>query len=118
MEKITMSFAPVVKHETIRTLLVLAAQEKMHARHLDVKSAYLNEDFKEEIYMEQPLGFEKINQEIKVLKLRKSIYGLKQSASVWSKKVTETLALLGFKRALADKCLLRRLEIMVTTHIY
>lgn len=45
------TFAPVVKHETIRALLVIAAQKKMHVRQLDVKSAYLNGELENEIYM-------------------------------------------------------------------
>lgn len=70
-------FAPVVKHETIRGLLLVAAHRKLHVRHLDVKSAYLNGELEEEIFLEQPEGFQKRGHESKVLRLRKSLYGLK-----------------------------------------
>jgi len=48
------TFAPVVKHETICTLLCVAAKRKLHVHHLDVKSAYLNGELEEEIFSEQP----------------------------------------------------------------
>jgi len=69
---------------------MVAAQESFHVRYLDVKSAYLNGDLSEEIYMEQPEGFIEPRQQHKVLRLRKSLYGLKQSAKVWDKKAEST----------------------------
>lgn len=104
------TYAPVVKHETIRVLLVVAAQRGLHVRHLDVRSAYLNGELNEEIYMEQPQGFEEPGQEDKVLKLRKSLYGLKQSARVWNKRATEVFSELGFQQGIADQCLYSRKE--------
>lgn len=104
------TFAPVVKHETIRVLLALAAQRKLHVRHLDVKSAYLNGELNEELYMEQPRGFELPGYENKVLKLKKSIYGLKQSAHVWNKKASDAFYHLGFLQGNADHCLYSRKE--------
>ncbi|KRX63672.1 Retrovirus-related Pol polyprotein from transposon TNT 1-94 [Trichinella sp. T9] len=50
------TFAPVVKHETIRTLLSIAAVKSLHVRHFDVKCAYLNAELPEKLYMEQPPG--------------------------------------------------------------
>ena len=46
---------------------------------MDVKTAYLNKDLDEEIYMDQPEGFVELGQESKVFKLTKSLYGLKQA---------------------------------------
>lgn len=60
--------------------------------------------------MEQPPGFEKTGNETKVLKLHKSIYGLKQSAKTWNKKANKVLTSLEFKRGEADKCLYSRKE--------
>lgn len=68
------TFAPVVKHETIKVLLTVAAQNSFDVRHLDVKSAYLNGNLEEEIFMEQPHGFVVPGQEDKVLRLHKRIY--------------------------------------------
>ena len=52
-------FAPVARIETVRVLLALAAQEDWKVHHMDVKSAFLNGDLTEEVYVEQPLGYEK-----------------------------------------------------------
>lgn len=51
------TFAPVVKHETIRTLLCITAQKGLHVRHLDVKSPYSNGELEQKIFLEQPPGF-------------------------------------------------------------
>uniref|UniRef100_A0A5S6Q3I8 Reverse transcriptase Ty1/copia-type domain-containing protein n=1 Tax=Trichuris muris TaxID=70415 RepID=A0A5S6Q3I8_TRIMR len=104
------TFAPVVKHDTVRVLLSLAAAQKLHVRHLDVKAAYLNSPLEEELYVKQPPGFEVQGQEHKVLLLRKSLYGLKQSARAWNKMATDTLTSLGFEQAMADHCLFSKKE--------
>lgn len=104
------TFAPVVRHETVRTLLTVAALRNLHVRHLDVKCAYLNGELDEELYLEQPDGFVIPGQENKVLRLRRSLYGLKQSARAWNKKATEVLRTLGFKYSKADPCLFTRIE--------
>uniref|UniRef100_A0A5S6QQI6 Reverse transcriptase Ty1/copia-type domain-containing protein n=1 Tax=Trichuris muris TaxID=70415 RepID=A0A5S6QQI6_TRIMR len=103
-------FAPVVKHETIRMILSIAAMRSLHVRHFDVKCAYLNGEIHEELYMEQPPGFVQPGNENLVLRLKRSIYGLKQSARAWNKKATEVLTSLGFDRANADLCLYTRRE--------
>jgi len=59
------TFAPVVKHETIRTLFLVVAQKRLHVRHLDMKSAHLNGVLEEEIFMEQSPGFLKRGQDSK-----------------------------------------------------
>jgi hypothetical protein len=72
-------YAPVARLDSVRLLLALAAQEGSHVHHLDVKSAFLNGDLQEEVYVTQPLGFESQGQEHKVLRLNKALYGLKQA---------------------------------------
>ncbi|KFD61465.1 hypothetical protein M514_26361 [Trichuris suis] len=99
------TYAPVVKHETVRALLAIAATRKLHVRCEDVKNAYLNGDLEEELYMEQPPGFVEKGKEHKVLLLKKSIYGLKQSARCWNRKASETLGNLGYTQSQADQCL-------------
>uniref|UniRef100_A0A5S6Q1M4 Integrase catalytic domain-containing protein n=1 Tax=Trichuris muris TaxID=70415 RepID=A0A5S6Q1M4_TRIMR len=66
-------FAPVVKHETIRMLLSIAAMRSLHVRHFDVKCAYLNGEIHEELYMEQPPGFVQPGNENLVLRLKRII---------------------------------------------
>jgi hypothetical protein len=67
------AFAPVARMESVR-LLALAAQEGWRVHHMDVKSAFLNdEDLKEEVYVHQPPGFAIPDKEGKVLRLRKAL---------------------------------------------
>ena len=72
-------FSPVVKHSSIRILLALVAQFDLELAQLDVKTAFLHGDLDEEIYMSQPDGFKVPNKEYLACRLRKSLYGLKQS---------------------------------------
>jgi hypothetical protein len=60
-------------------LLALTAQEGWKVHHMDVKSAFLNGELKEEVYVSQPPGFTVKEQEHKVYKLNKALYGLKQA---------------------------------------
>jgi hypothetical protein len=91
-------FAPVARLETVRLFLALAAQEDWKVHHMDVKSAFLNGDLTEEVYVEQPIGYEKKGAEEKVYKLKKALYGLKQAPRAWNSKLDQCLVSLGFKR--------------------
>lgn len=70
-------FAPVTRMETVRLLLALAAKNGWEVHHMDVKSAFLNGEIEEEVYVFQPEGFEKQGEEHKVYKLLKALYGLR-----------------------------------------
>lgn len=96
-------FAPVAKQVTLRTLLTIAGRDEMQVRHVDVKTAYLNGDLKETIYMRVPPGLRV--EKGQVCRLRKSLYGLKQSARVWNQKLNDVMKRLGFRQADADPCL-------------
>ena len=63
--------------ESVRVLLALAAEEGWSVHHIDVKSAFLNGDLKEEVYVRQPPGFAIVREEGKVYRLRKALYGLR-----------------------------------------
>ena len=67
-------------------LTAIAAIHNLKIHQMDVKTAFLNGDLDEEIYMEQPEGFAVPGQEKKVYRLVKSIYGLKQAPMQWHKK--------------------------------
>lgn len=101
-------FAPVVRTVTLRTMLAIAGIDKLRVRHIDVKTAFLNGDLHEEIYMKQPLGFVQKGSEHKVCLLKKSIYGLKQAARVWNEKLTNVLFKIGFRQSEEDDCLFLR----------
>ena len=74
------TFSPVVRVASIRLTLSIVAQLDLELYQMDVKTAFLNGELDEEIYMSQPMGFEVKGQEHKVCKLKRSIYGPKQSS--------------------------------------
>jgi hypothetical protein len=90
-------FAPVAWLDSLRLLIALAAHEGWEVHHMDVKSAFLNGDLLEEVYVEQPAGFVIAGKEHKVLKLRKVLYGLHQAPRAWNTKLDDTLVSLGFR---------------------
>eukprot|EP00253_Pinus_taeda_P015362 PITA_15362 len=77
--------------ETVRAVLSIAAQNKWKVYQMDVKSAFLNGVLKEEVYVEQPLGYEKKGEENKVCKLKKALYGLKQAPRAWYSRIDSYL---------------------------
>eukprot|EP00253_Pinus_taeda_P009468 PITA_09468 len=85
------TFAPTAKMSTIRLVLALAAQFKWKVHQMDVKSAFLNGDLQEEVYMTQPPGFKITGQEQKVCRLAKALYGLKQAPRAWYMKIDQYL---------------------------
>ena len=89
---------------TIRVLLSLTASYGLIVDQMDVKTAFLNGELEEEIYMDQPNGFVAIGQEGKVCKLLKSLYGLKQVPKQWHEKFDRTLTSAGFVVNEANKC--------------
>ena len=80
----------------IRTLVALAAIHDLVVHHMDVKTAFLNGELEEEIYVSQHEGCEVPSQENKVCKLRKSLYGLKQAPKQWYEKFVSSLEKNGF----------------------
>ena len=89
-------YAPVVRFETIRLLIALAALKKWQLHHLDVKSAFLNGEISEIVYVRQPEGFLVKGKEGHVLRLKKALYGLKQAPRAWYFKLYSCLISLGF----------------------
>ena len=113
------TFAPVAKLVTVRPLLAVAFKRDWIIHQLDVNNAFLDGDLDEEVYMKIPQGFSKEN-ETRVCRLRKSLYGLKQASRNWYKKFTTVLLTLGFKGSKADHSLFIYKEkgVFVATLIY
>ena len=97
-------FSPVVKLSSIRIILGLATNQDLEIEQLDVKTAFLHGDLEEEIYMQQPEGFEDKRKEDLVCKLKKSLYGLKQAPRQWYKKFDSFMVGHGYQRTAADYC--------------
>ena len=97
-------FSPVVKHTSIRVLLSIVAHLDLELEQLDVKTAFLHGDLNEEIYMHQPEGYKVEGKESQVCRLRKSLYGLKQSPRQWYKRFDSFMLKQGFFRSAYDCC--------------
>ncbi|KAM0988950.1 hypothetical protein ACFX2A_013056 [Malus domestica] len=99
------TFAPVARLDTIRTLIALAAQKGWKLHQLDVKSAFLNGILEEEVYVDQPQGFEVPNKEDKVYKLNKALYGLKQAPRAWYSEIDSYFSKSGFNKSPSEATL-------------
>lgn len=117
------TFAPVIKYTSIRVLCSEAAAQDLDLDQVDFKTAFLNGDIDEDIYMEVPEGVEITKEYLKELdldldkvenvtkldiicKLEKSMYGTKQAPRSWNKKIDSVLSgELGFVRSEGDPCL-------------
>jgi len=100
------TFSPTACITSVRTLMQLAVQKGMVVHHMDVETVYLNAPIDCELYMEQPEGYGRKGPNGKklVCKLRKSLYGLKQSGRNWNNMLHEHFAQDGFVQSLADPC--------------
>lgn len=98
------TYSPVVRYTTIRYLLALAAKENLEISHMDVTAAYLNSDLEEDIYVKPPEEYKSIQPEGKIWKLKKAVYGLKQSGRSWNKRLDEILKDYGLTKSKADPC--------------
>ena len=95
---------------TIRIVLALSAHERWPVFQMDVKSAFLNGDLKEEVYVSQPPGFLVPGKEEYVYRLFKALYGLKQAPRAWNEKMDQYLKQQGFIRSHADSNLYYKSE--------
>lgn len=98
------TFSPVVRVTSIRLILAIVACLDLELHQMDVKTAFLNGELDEEIYMKQPMGFELQGSEHKVCKLLKSIYGLKQSSRQWYIRFHKAVESYGFSAMDEDRC--------------
>ena len=99
------TFCPVVRFESFQALIALAAQNNLKLHQMDVITAFLNGELGEEIYMRQPDGIVVQGQEHLVCKLKKSIYGLKQSPRCWNSTLDRHLQKMGFVPTTSDPCI-------------
>ena len=99
------TFCPVVRLESLRTLIALSTQRGWELHHVDVQTAFLNGTLQEEVYMKQPIGYERKGKEHLVCRLKKSIYGLKQSSRCWNSALDSHLQSMGFSQSQSDPCL-------------
>ena len=117
----TETFSPVMKFNTMRTVMALACEHELEVHQLDVDTAFLYGELDEDIYMEQPEGFVQPGSETKVCKLKKCLYGLKQAGRVWYERLDSRLKQAGLKQSTADQCLYFKIEngeiLIVTVYV-
>ena len=102
------TFAPVAKMSTVRILISCAANFGWPLHQLDVKNAFLHGDLQEEVYMEMPPGFVTPETEGKVCRLKKSLYGLKQSPRAWFDRFRQVVCGMGYGQCNGDHTLFYR----------
>lgn len=104
------TFSPTANITSIRILMQLAAQYNLTVHQMDVKAAFLHARIDHEIFMTQPEGFEDFSEDGQrlVYRLKKSLYGLKQSGRNWNRVLDDYLISDGFVRNPVDHCVYRK----------
>nr|KYP50832.1 Retrovirus-related Pol polyprotein from transposon TNT 1-94 [Cajanus cajan] len=115
----TETFAPVAKLNTVRVLLSLAVNFDWPLQQFDVNNAFLHGELSEEVYMQLPLGcMVPKRHSQKVCRLKKSLYGLKQSPRAWFGRFTEAMIAFGYHQSNSDHTLfLKKQHGKITTII-
>ncbi|KAG1670109.1 hypothetical protein FOA52_013685 [Chlamydomonas sp. UWO 241] len=98
------TFAPCADKNSFRVVLAIACERDLEMEQLDIKTAFLNGELEETIYMQQPPGYEVGGRDM-VCRLKRTLYGLKQAPRAWYLKLSEELAKIGFFPSNADPCL-------------
>ena len=114
------TFSAVARFESVRAVIALAVQNDLELHQRDVTTAFLNGDLKDEVYMKQPEGSVVKGQEHLVCKLKRSIYGLKQSSRCWKSVLDQHLKKLGFVQLVSDSCIYVASEgemFMIAVHV-
>jgi hypothetical protein len=100
----TETHSPVARMKSIKLILSLTARFDLELHQLDYKTAFLNAPVDEEIYMEQPEGFNEQQPDM-VLRLHKSLYGLKQASRNWNLEISKFVVNLGYTQLQSDSCI-------------
>ena len=104
------TFSPVAMFKSIRILLAIAAFHDYEIWQMDVKTAFLNGNIDEELYMMQPEGFVDPKDADKVCKLQRSIYGLKQASRSWNLRFDQVIKSFGFVPNCYEACIYKKVS--------
>ena len=124
MQKADIDFAelysPTVAVSSVRLLVAVACEYDLCIRHFDVEQAFVQSELEEDVFMRLPQGCGSLSG--KIVKLGKSLYGLRQASRKWHGRLTECMLDLGFVQCLADMCVFRLIEngrvvVIVLVHV-
>src|SRR3954466_15991697 len=104
------TFLPVAKLKSVRIMLAIAAYYDYEIWQMDVKTAFLNGDIDEELYMMQPQGFVDPKDAKKVCKLQRSIYGLKQASRSWNQRFDKVIRSFCFVQTYGEACIYKKVS--------
>ena len=99
------TFSPVLSNDSFRIIMALVSHYDLELHQMDVKTAFLNGNIDETIYMVQPKNFESNDSKQLVCRLKRSIYGLKQTSRQWYRKFDQVITSFGFKENTVDQCI-------------
>ncbi len=103
-------FSPVARIQTIRLLLAYAAQYRLHCHTIDIKTAFLHGKMDTPVFVEPPPMGSASNQSETCWKLKRALYGLRQSPRLWHRTLQQALSEMGFTALKADSCVMVRGE--------
>lgn len=99
------TFSPVSSKDAFRVIMALVAHYNLELHQMDVRTAFLNGELNEDVYMIQPEGFKEDVSKHLVCKLKRSIYGLKQASRQWYLKFDDVISSFGFVENKVDRCI-------------
>ena len=113
----TETFVPVIKHQSLRSLLAIVANESLLVHHIDISTAFLYGELDDEVYIEIPEGLDRRFQKGHVLKLNKALYGLKQAPRLWNKTLVNFLNKLKFQQLITDTCIFVNKDLIIAIYV-
>ncbi|XP_077232489.1 uncharacterized protein LOC143869816 [Tasmannia lanceolata] len=112
------TFLPVAMLKSIRILLAIAVHYDYEIWQMDIKTVFLNGNIQEDIYMVQPEGFDAAGEDNqKVCKLQRSIYGLKQASRSWNHRFDQVVKEFGFSQNIDEACVYKKFNVSVVTFL-
>ena len=112
------TFSPVIRIDSIRQLFAIAAFYSLHMIHADVKTAFINGKSDVELYLEQIPGFIDERHPHKVLRINRSLYGMKQASRIWYLLLCKTITIYGFEQLISDPCIFISRERRIIIAVY
>ena len=110
----TETYAPVVDRQTVRLLLSLASKWGWNVSHLDIQTAFLNGVLEEEVFLDPPAPYKEPD---KCWRLKKSLYGLKQSPLAWNNVLSSKLISFGLTQSLVEPCVFYSSKMYVIIYV-